>query len=140
MRTLRSSSPIRFAESRVRRLPLLRRLSLTVVILTLISVCPSKELMAQARTANSKRKIAGVVTDETGKRLPSVLLTLQTIDGRMVAHGISDNHGDFTFSYPHADDFLIVANKRGFMTAASEIAESKTTTVRIILEAEQIEE
>ena len=140
MLSLRSLSRLDLAESYVRKQSLARRLSWTVVIVILLSMYMSEDVVAQTRITNSKLKIAGVVTDETGTRVPRVVITLETIDGRMVARAVSDNQGDFSFGYRHRDDFMIVANKRGFRTAASEIAESKAATVRIILESEPIEE
>ena len=92
---------------------------------------------AQAISVITRSLIAGTVVSSSGHPISAAVLILQTSDGRIVAKGESDISGHFRFAGVPAGEYIIVANKEGFDTAAeSFVLRTRSGLPRLVLQME----
>jgi hypothetical protein len=92
---------------------------------------------AQATSVITRTLLAGTVVSSSGHPISAAILILQTSDGRIVAKGESDKGGHFQFAGVPPGEYIIVANKKGFDTAAEPfVLRSRSRLPRLILQME----
>lgn len=87
------------------------------LILTLISL----SLFTFLAFAQTKGRITGVIKDESGKRLPSVTVSLlKAKDSALVKVGVSDKEGAYEFVNISEGKYIITASSIGFAKVTSQ--------------------
>jgi len=85
------------------------------------AVCLALVGLARAARADQKNAadsiLSGIVSDALGRPLPGVAITLESSDGRVLAHASSDNRGAFSLSSTAEGAYSLTARKEGFRLA-----------------------
>ena len=140
---LRKKGIFRQRQRRPRPLPVqatstdfLRRIGVALVFAT-FPYQTGGSAFAQATSVISRSLLMGTVVSSSGHPISAAVLILQTSDGRIVAKGESDINGHFRFAGVPAGEYIIVANKEGFDTAAeSFVLRSRSGPPRLVLQME----
>lgn len=116
---------------------LLGRIGVALVLVVLSLQSGGSAAFAQAISVITRSLIAGTVVSSSGHPISAAVLILQTSDGRIVAKGESDISGHFRFAGVPAGEYIIVANKEGFDTAAeSFVLRTRSGLPRLVLQME----
>jgi hypothetical protein len=114
---------------------LLGRIGVALVLIILSFQAGASAAFAQATLAITRGLLAGAVVSSSGHPISAAMLILQTIDGRVVAKGKSDTSGHFRFAGVPTGEYIIVANKEGFDTAAeSFVLRSRSGLSKLVIE------
>ena len=113
-------------------------------ILILLGLCAIQSLVMSSLVAAAQRHIrarqtvVGVVRDALGRPLAGADLTLQTYNGRIIAHARTDMAGHFLFEPVPPGTYMMLANKHGFQTATLivPVKSQGTANLDIALESE----
>ena len=96
----------------------MRRFMLILLGLCAIQSLVMSSLVAAAqRHIRGRQSVVGVVRDALGRPLAGADLTLQTYNGRIIAHARTDKAGHFLFEPVAPGTYMMLANKHGFQTA-----------------------
>jgi len=115
----------------------LRSIGVALAFATLSLQTGGSAAFAQATSGITRGLLAGTVVSSSGHPISAAILILQTSDGRIVAKGESDISGHFRFAGVPAGEYIIVANKEGFDTAAeSFVLRSRSGLPRLVLQME----
>jgi Carboxypeptidase regulatory-like domain len=115
----------------------LRSIGVALAFATLSLQTGESAAFAQATSGITRSLLAGTVVSSSGHPISAAILILQTNDGRIVAKGESDVSGHFRFGGVPAGEYIIVANKEGFDTAAeSFVVRSRSGLPRLVLQME----
>jgi Carboxypeptidase regulatory-like domain len=116
---------------------LLRRIGMSLVFAALLFQTGGWTAFAQATSVKNTSLLAGTVVSSSGHPISAAILVLQTIDGRIVAKAESDKNGDFRFAGVRSGEYIVVANKDGFSTAAeSFVVRTRSGPPRLVLQME----
>jgi Carboxypeptidase regulatory-like domain len=111
------------------------RIGIVLAFATLSFQAGASAAFAQATLAITRGLLAGAVVSSSGHPISAAMLILQTIDGRVVAKGKSDTGGHFRFAGVPTGEYIIVANKEGFDTAAeSFVLRSRSGLSKLVIE------
>src|SRR5215469_11019461 len=72
---------------------------------------------AEGAAKKSGKLVTGTATDALGRPMEGVRVVLQTNDGRILGHSVTDKAGHFAFSNVAPGLYAVVANKADFKTA-----------------------
>jgi Carboxypeptidase regulatory-like domain len=115
----------------------LRRIGVALVFATFPYQTGGSAAFAQATSVMTRSLLMGTVVSSSGHPISAAVLILQTSDGRIVAKGESDINGHFRFAGVPTGEYIIVANKEGFDTAAeSFVLRSRSGPPRLVLQME----
>lgn len=112
---------------------------LAVLVCLLQLALPAMIANAAERAAKkSGKSVTGRATDALGRPMEGVRVILQTNDGQILGHSVTDKGGHFTFSNVAPGMYAVVANKADFKTALALVTVTATGAkpVELAMEAQ----
>src|SRR5215472_14179614 len=97
----------------------MRELKVLAVLVFLLQLAAPATIANAAEGAAKKtgKLVNGTATDALGRPMEGVRVILQTNDGRILGHSVTDKGGHFFFSNVAPGMYAVVANKADFKTA-----------------------
>jgi outer membrane receptor protein involved in Fe transport len=92
-----------------------------IVIAALLGIGVSHSLagFAQTQTAAKSETVSGIARDAQQLPLDGVQIRLETRDGRVIAHGVTQKEGKFAFSGVAPGVYSLIGEKTGFANATA---------------------
>jgi hypothetical protein len=98
--------------------------------------------MAVAQNSAVVRSIKGSVADPSGAVIPGAEVVVITRDGRTIAHGMTDNAGNFSFANLPAGTYLVDVTRQGFREIRQEakVGSGSHQQLRVVLPVASVTE
>jgi hypothetical protein len=124
----------------LRRSFAMRELKVLAVLVCLLQLAVPATIANAAEGAAKKsgKLVTGTATDALGRPMEGVKVVLQSNDGQILGHSVTDKGGHFTFSNVAPGMYAVVANKADFKTALALVTVTATGAkpVELAMEAQ----
>jgi hypothetical protein len=110
---------------------------ISIVGILIQMVFAAAAIAANVKTATTTRyRVTGVVKDALGRPIKNAALSLQGARGRVVAHSMSNDLGEFSFKAIASGTYAIVATSAGFKTATAIVSVSARGAMPVVIAME----
>src|SRR5215469_3232304 len=105
------------------------RFHLVLLVISILTGVTAAQNSAQGRALN------GTVLDTSGAVIPGAQVVIATPSGQTVAHGTTDNSGNFSFTNVPAGSYLVDVTKQNFRETKqpTKIGSQVRSSMRIVM-------